>query len=106
FRYQGSGYADPGQVILGPGSRTTMAVTYTPPNLGYTYYSFRPTVVPDSLSSAPVTTAATLAVSGPADTTAPSVPVYLTAQARGSATVSLHWAPSTDAVGVISYNLY
>lgn len=106
FRYQGSGYADPGLVTLNPGATATMSVTYTPPNLGYGYYTFNPSVVPDSLASPPASPAATIIVSGPSDTTSPTTPPYLTAQARGSATVSLHWAPSTDTVGLTGYHVY
>lgn len=106
FRYQGSGYADPGVVTLNPAGVATMTVTYTPPNLGYGYYTFNPLLVPDSLSSAPVAPSATIVLNGPSDSTAPSTPLYLTAQARGSATVSLHWQPSTDTVGVRAYRVY
>lgn len=106
FDYEGSGFADPGRVTLAPGGVAVMTVTYTPPNLGYGYYSLAATVVPDSLASAPAGPTAQVVVNGPADTAAPSTPLYLTAQARGSATVSLHWAPSTDAVGVSGYRIY
>jgi chitodextrinase len=40
------------------------------------------------------------------DTTAPSVPTGLTAQATGPAGVSLSWSPSTDDVGVVAYRVY
>ena len=106
FDYAGSGFADPGRVTLAPGGVAVMAVTYAPPNLGYGYYSLLATVVPDSLEAAPAGPTAQVMVSGPADTAAPSTPLYLTAQARGSATVSLHWATSSDAVGLTGYRVY
>ena len=106
FDYTGSGFADPGRVTLAPGGVAVMSVTYTPPSLGYGYYSLAATVVPDSLASPPAGPTAQVVVSGPADTAAPSTPLYLTAQARGSATVSLHWATSSDAVGVAGYRVY
>lgn len=106
FGYEGSGIADPGRVTLGPGGTATMTVTYTPPNLGYGYYSLATTVVPDSLASPTAGPNAQVVVGGPADTSPPSTPLYLTAKTRGSATVSLHWAASTDAVGVTGYRIY
>ena len=44
--------------------------------------------------------------SGPADTTAPSVPAGLTAKATGAVRVDLSWSPSTDDVGVAGYKIY
>ena len=43
--------------------------------------------------------------STPADTTAPSVPTYLTAVAASDTRVSLRWLASTDNVGVTSYTI-
>lgn len=42
----------------------------------------------------------------PSDTTAPSVPTGLTAQAVSSSQINLNWNASTDNVGVIGYYVY
>ena len=62
-------------------------------------------VYPSVLSAAVVTAHHELGSNAAPDTTAPSIPSGLTATVS-SASVSLAWAPSTDAVGVTGYSVH
>lgn len=81
------------------------AMTYNATGLsGSTSYSYKVTTVDTTgnESGGSVVTFTTLA---PPDTTAPSVPTGLTANA-GNTTAALSWTASTDNVGVDHYNIY
>ena len=45
-------------------------------------------------------------IGAPADTTAPSIPLNITATVAGPGQVNLSWSSATDNVGVVHYNIY
>jgi chitodextrinase len=48
----------------------------------------------------------TLVAATIADVTPPTIPIGLTAGPKTQTSISFHWTPSTDDVGVIGYNIY
>jgi fibronectin type 3 domain-containing protein len=94
------------------------AVTTPTPSTGSTYtYSWNTTtgvangthtltaIATDTDGNIATATSVSVTVRN-ADTTPPSTPTGLTAQAPTSAAVNLSWQPSTDNVGVTQYKLY
>jgi len=86
---------------------STTATTYTATGLtALTLYSFT-VVAKDGFGSAAATSAVTATTTAPVvDTTAPSIPAGLSAASITSTGFTLNWTASTDAVGVVGYDVY
>jgi chitodextrinase len=72
----------------------------------YTSFSFNHYMSPQQVNPLYFTTYRDYVQSGIMDATAPTAPASLTATAAGSMTINLSWTASTDATGVVGYEVY
>ncbi len=115
----GSFAASPSSIVAGQSATLSWSATGTPAptisiNNGVGTMGGSSVVVSPSTTTTYTLTAtnsagsatATAAVTVSADTTPPTVPTSVVAQAVSASEINLTWSPSTDLVGVTGYNVY
>src|SRR3989339_1786788 len=89
---------------VGASSTTSYSDTGLSPSTNYTYTVAAYDAAGNSAQSSQAS--ATTSSGGGGDTTAPTVPTGLSANAVSSSQINLTWNASSDAVGVTGYNIY
>lgn len=85
---------------------STTSTTYSDANVSAnTSYSYT-VIAYDAAGNTASSAAASVKTPDIPDTTAPTVPQSLTAQAVSATQINISWAPSTDNIGVTSYKIY
>jgi hypothetical protein len=104
--------ADPDYLTLSPGASATISLavsasaTTTDGTYSFSTSSAAGAFFSNSLGVNPgAVPSLTYQLSSTADTTVPSAPSGLTAQALGSSAVKLNWQPASDNVGVVGYTI-
>jgi chitodextrinase len=95
-----------GGTNIGTSTGTSYSNTGLTANTSYSYKVSAIDAAGNESSQSTTATATTQAATGGTDTTAPSTPSGLTANAASSSEITLSWTASTDDVGVTGYKIY